>query len=850
MFNKGEGRQNNRRKPNPNPKPLAERIALKFLEDFEHSTAIRVNLLERSGLKSNRVERDLNLLQGGVNEGARYLKEDQLQNTLDQHFGLDNLEPPKNGKHRADGVTIAALLMMNAAMLHQRIANGRWLSKIKTLEEIQGKTDIVGAIKNQWNTIRGRDFLPVVVPALEAIETICETGKLGGLERALQHIVAEAARIAETYADMGADHAGALFNKVMGDQPSDGAFFTRPTAASLLARIALDAADTKNTMNWKLDKTWKELKTTDISCGSGTLLAAVLADMKRRAHEQGADDERLAELHKLGVENTLKGLDINPVSLQLAATRLTASNYDIKFKRIGLHTMPYGPTEGKHQIVATGTLELLGQSEIVPALRLTEDEDITSEVVALDELDDPEVEDAVEAIQDTKIVIMNPPFTNRTKMGEKFPKPIQIELRERTNSLHNVLKMVDLDMADFGDKNSIEPLFVALADRCLSSTDGVLAIVNPAITLSGPSASDKRRILANRFHIHTILTCHDPNQVNLSESTIHESLIVARRRIGGDECTPTRIISLDRFPTRESEVEELHKIMSQCSEGLMDEGWGEISLWDSARVKDGDWTAGIWRSPELANSGYRFANDVTIKMMEEQGLFPERTDLEEEKGYHKAQKTDINSFPAIVSKGKFGQKFIQGKPDAYYTYKVKTGAGARLIGDEISKDIPVLQKVSHLLVTLGQNAKSARLTAVASNIKYIGGSGWMPVRGVSAKVAKAFAVFYNSTPGRLQLMRNAGTHLAYPTYNPAAHYSIRVPDIENEEIIHTLSECWQATKNMEVPEFGEGECTVRRIWDEAVAGTMGWDPDELEKLRLLLHKEPHVSGRGYGHIRV
>lgn len=32
---------------------------------------------------------------------------------------------------------------------------------------------------------------------------------------------------------------------------------------------------------------------------------------------------------------------------------------------------------------------------------------------------------------------------------------------------------------------------------------------------------------------------------------------------------------------------------------------------------------------------------------------------------------------------------------------------------------------------------------------------------------------------------------------------------------------------------------------EAVAEAVGWDPDELTRLRLLLHQEPHVRGLGY-----
>ena len=50
---------------------------------------------------------------------------------------------------------------------------------------------------------------------------------------------------------------------------------------------------------------------------------------------------------------------------------------------------------------------------------------------------------------------------------------------------------------------------------------------------------------------------------------------------------------------------------------------------------------------------------------------------------------------------------------------------------------------------------------------------------------------------------------------------------------------------MEVPQFRDGECEVRAIWDNAVAEAMGWDPEELARLRNLLHNEPHVRGLGY-----
>ena len=178
---------------------------------------------------------------------------------------------------------------------------------------------------------------------------------------------AEAELIAETYADMGADHAGPLFNKVMGNQASDGSFFTRPPAASIAARLTLDACEEADgETNWTLPKTWEAHKTIDLACGSGTLLTAMLTDMKRRAREQGANESRISKLQKLAVEKTIKGLDINPVSLQLAAAQLTAGNSNIRYRQMGLHRMPYGPQDEDNDRVSTGTLELLSQKAILP----------------------------------------------------------------------------------------------------------------------------------------------------------------------------------------------------------------------------------------------------------------------------------------------------------------------------------------------------------------------------------------------------------------------------------------------------------------------------------------------------
>ena len=83
-------------------------------------------------------------------------------------------------------------------------------------------------------------------------------------------------------------------------------------------------------------------------------------------------------------------------------------------------------------------------------------------------------------------------------------------------------------------------------------------------------------------------------------------------------------------------------------------------------------------------------------------------------------------------------------------------------------------------------------------------------------------------------------------YRPAGLRTTRIPDVKDARIRGILADCWERTKDMEVPQFRDGECEVRRLWDEAVAETMGWDAAELSRLRHLLHQEPHVSGLGYG----
>ena len=461
---------------------------------------------------------------------------------------------------------------------------------------------------------------------------------------------------------------------------------------------------------------------------------------------------------------------------------------------------------------------------------------------------DAELEDAVDAVDNAQIVIMNPPFTNRASMGEKFPKRVQKHLRSRADAMEKVLVNNDSQMEKFVDKNSIRPLFVALADRCLDNFNGILTMVIPTTALSAPSGLHERVLLAQRYHIHSIVTCHLPGQINMSQNTnINESIVIAKKSTNNNS-TPTRIVNLDRFPIDEKEVADLHNCILHCGVGAIANGWGEISEWPAERIIVGDWSAAIWRSTKLAEAAARFANDKKLKSISESGLSPAATGQLLRGSYQETNAGTPGSFPILKSKGAKGQTLIESRPDKFWMPKpkIKQEENEYLYG--LNKSTPenykILKKASHLLITAGQDNSTARLTATASDEKYVG-NGWIPVGGLTADEAKALAVFINSTIGRLQLMRNPGRKLAFPAYSTTEVGNLKIPDIRNDHIRRLLLICWEKTKALKVPQFRDGECHVRQLWDEAVATALNLDLQELANLRTLLNDEPHVRGRGY-----
>ncbi len=72
----------------------------------------------------------------------------------------------------------------------------------------------------------------------------------------------------------------------------------------------------------------------------------------------------------------------------------------------------------------------------------------------------------------------------------------------------------------------------------------------------------------------------------------------------------------------DADVDDFHRSLLACEQGLMANGWGEVSYWQTDRIEAGDWTPAIWRSPDLAEAAQKYATDKRLISMSALGLSP------------------------------------------------------------------------------------------------------------------------------------------------------------------------------------------------------------------------------------
>ncbi|MDD9821395.1 MAG: DEAD/DEAH box helicase family protein [Gammaproteobacteria bacterium] len=430
----------------------------------------------------------------------------------------------------------AALLIANACIMHKRLEETGNLGGLPRIEDANGVPDPASALTAAWGTILRKDYQPIFQDAAALLLKLPRTAQNN---QAIGALIQCAMDNATTLNELGFDHAGPLYHRVLGTAQSDGAFYTKNLSAYLLAGLAFGGDFT----DWADPAAVQKLKIIDPACGTGTLLMAALNIIKKRAAQaQNLDAQQRNALHKKLVENAIHGFDINKYSVQLAACNLTIGAPDTDYERMNLHTLQHGPVKGKDgdraDDVRHGVLEKLLDEKM--GRMVLEPPPLYGSGVMRRDITEVEVPNEFDA------VIYNPPFTDTQKQAKRYTAHIKYAMRDRLQLIKSTLEERDREAANAVAERSIQPFFTPLATGLLSK-EGKLAKVVPATVCTSENARAQRQYLANNFHIEMVVTSHDPKRVNFSENTsIHECLVIGKR--GADNDKPTRFIQLAEYP--------------------------------------------------------------------------------------------------------------------------------------------------------------------------------------------------------------------------------------------------------------------------------------------------------------
>ena len=749
-----------------------------------------------------------------------------------------------NEHNRIAALKIGCLVLFNALAFQDRIS-----AINPDVPTVQGSmTDGIGGIRSTWRTIRESiDYVPV----FELAEKI-----LGELQNAPSDVSGPAIdflirAVDQTRRLEGHDLSGRLFHTLLSDAKYTGAYYTSVPAATLLAQLVFE--DWPPNVNWADHEFPGSLSVADLACGTGTLLMAVATEAQRR-HEL-AGGKQVAELHKVMVEKALHGYDVQLSAIHFAATSLAMLNPEIQFDRMRLWVMPYD-VEGKR--VSLGSLEFLMSDEAAVQHALSPEtlgvrergaERVSGEgMVGVDSGE-------TTRLPDLDLAIMNPPFTRSVGDNLLFGS---LPARKRQAMRKELSRRLTRHLASA--TAGLGPAFVATVAPRLRPGEGRLALVLPSTLSTGPSWSQTRALIEQDFHLDMVITSHDPQRWNFSDSTdLSEALLIATRHgpEGPTEDRPTRFVNLWRNPDNIFDAGRMARAISRTQPAELDgTGTGLLQL-DGRHVGEivsarqstfeGDkWPGGQFARADLTRSAVQLlgnqevwvpgggAAQIQLCRLDEVGqLGPDRRDI-----WDGFEFTDtVTAYPMVSGHATNNRTRIVCEPDRYLAPLVSSREGRRLKRLEL-----LWPKSGRLLLAERLWLNTTRMVSMHCNQPVLS-NVWWSIRNGDLRRDRALCAYLNSSVGILGLMATRNTTRAgWVTLKKADLQRLPVLDVRalSEEQLDALSELFDEISEMEFDRLPAMEHDpARAALDDGMSRILNL-PD-LAPLRRLIATEPVVS---------
>ena len=307
--------------------------------------------------------------------------------------------------HQSEGkqtTRMAMAILANALTFQTMIAGVRGVTE---LDALRGEAGFVmkSLVLKEWRRIlKEINYWPIFDVACRILSPIPPptSGEV------LNKLVSVAEELAQSGISRSHDLSGRMFQRLITDRKFLATFYTRPSAATLLAELAVEQLR----LDWSSVDAVRGLRIADFACGTGTLLTAAYHAAARRHRRRGGDDRTV---HRTMIEQCLIATDIMPAATHLTTSMLASANPTTLFERTRVYTLPYGETqtEGGENAFRIGALDLLdertGVSLFPTAIRRVR-------ASAADRAVGGDLSEFSIPHGSLDLVLMNPPFTRPT----------------------------------------------------------------------------------------------------------------------------------------------------------------------------------------------------------------------------------------------------------------------------------------------------------------------------------------------------------------------------------------------------------------------------------------------------
>ena len=430
---------------------------------------------------------------------------------------------------------------------------------------------------------------------------------------------------------------------------------------------------------------------------------------------------------------------------------------------------------------------------------------------------------------------MNPPFTRDSLRHDQFTPTVEKAIKHREKQ---VLKGQPYREAArlSGSANA----FLVLADKMVRENNGTLAVVLPTVMATNPAASHTRTYLAQRYHIDTIVSSHDPQRIFFSESTSIGEILLICRRWNGSSKPPTRVVNLARNAATPVEAVDIATRIDRTSEaGAADSRDFTLQYVDSDRIERGDWFAVNFLSPFLVDA-YRsltetdFTSVSTVPLDKLADVGPEGRRIRD--SYIRSAMPTPLARRALWNHKSDVTKSMRTETDCY----IEPKNSKRHLAERY------WEQRGEILLPHKLRLNSMRVACVMLPEPAVG-SLWTPCRPHDTEISKALCLYMNSTPGLLTLFGGRDNRVpAYPSFSLDTLRGLRVPDFTavgaaELESLNSWFNWLQEQTLLPFPQMAED--VARRQIDDAITEALRLDPDWVATIRQELSREPSVKDR-------